>query len=233
MPKKYWWPGTLPEQLALMMNVLAKIPGHQAALGLTNAQRAAIEELCSSYIAVYNYVDLSRETAASLIEWRQDCFYRPGGGAPDAPPAFGIYSPPGNASAGCVNEFKEQRDMVVNIPGVSLAILEDLMFVGDEQAPLALVSIQPTVKVTSAATGYLASVVVSGREAADMWEVWTLDKGASDWVLKGTYSGKSADIIFAPTPTGDPYQFQLRIQLRKSNTNYGQPSDAVTVTVNP
>ena len=114
MARKTWWPGTLPEQLALVMNVLAKITGHQAALGLTNAQRVKIEELCNSYIAVYNYVELSRETAGSLIEWRQDCFYRPGGGAQDAPPGFSAFAPPAGAVAGCVDEFKEQRDMIVS-----------------------------------------------------------------------------------------------------------------------
>lgn len=233
MPRKYWWANTLPAQLAIVMNVLAKIGGHQAALGLTNAQRQYIEEICGTFIAVYNYVELSRETAASLIEWRHDCFYVKGGGTPDTPPPFGAYVPPANPVDDCVTEFKEQRDMIVNIPGVSTAILEDLMFLGEESSSLNPGSVQPTVKATPAATGYLASLVVSGREAADMWEVWTLDKGASEWVLKGTYAGKSADITFAPPTPGDPYQFQIRIQLRKGNANYGQPSDAVTVTVNP
>lgn len=233
MARKTWWPLGLAEQLALMMNVLAKITGHQAALGLTNAQRVKIEELCNSFISVYNYVEQQRETAGALIEWRQDCFYRPGGGAQDAPPGFSAFAPPAGAVAGCVDEFKEQRDMIVNIPGVPVAVLEDLMFVGDEKAPNIPGSAQPSVKATSAATGYLASVVVSDREDADGWEAWKLDKGAANWVLKGTYNGKSTDIVFAPATLGDPYQFQIRIQLRKGNANYGQPSDAVTVTVNP
>lgn len=233
MARKTWWPLGLAEQLALMMNVLAKITGHQAALGLTNAQRVKIEELCSSFISVYNYVELQRETAGALIEWRQDCFYRPGGGAQDAPPTFSAYAPPAGAVAGCVTEFKEQRDMCVNIPGAPVAVLEDLMFLGDDKTPNIPGSVQPTVKATAAATGYLASVVVSGREDADGWEAWKLDKGAANWVYKGTYNGKSADIVFDPTTPGDPYQFQLRIQLRKANANYGQPSDAVTVTLNP
>ncbi len=233
MARKAWWAKTLPEQLAIVSNVLAKIAGHQAALGLTNMQVAKIQELCATFIAVYNYTELSRETAGALIEWRNDYFYRPGGGVPDAPPAFGVFSAPGNSVAGCVNEFKEQRDMVVNIPNVPVAILEDLMFVGEEQSALLPINVQPSVKVTSAATGYLGSVVVSDREGANSWEVWVLDKGAAAWRMIGTYEGKSADIAFAPTTPGDPYQFQLRIQLRKANANYGQPSDAVTVTTNP
>lgn len=233
MPRKYWWPNALADQLGLMMNVLAKIGGHATALGLTNAQVQVIEDLCNSFIAVYNYTEQSRETAGSLVEWRDDCFYRPGGGSPDAPPAFAAFTGVSGQTAGCVNDFKEQRDMVVNIPGAPLAVLEDLMFLGEETNPISPGSVQPTVKATAAATDYLASVVVSDRDSADMWEVWTLDKGASNWVLKGTYSGKSADITFMPTPSGDPYQFQLRIQLRKGNANYGQPSPAITVTVNP
>jgi hypothetical protein len=48
-----------------------------------------------------------------------------------------------------------------------------------------------------------------------------------------TCSGKSADISITPTTPGDAEQIQVRVQLRKSNADYGQPSDPAYVTVNP
>ena len=233
MARKSWWPEALPTQLAVMMNTAAKITGHQAALGLTNAQVQRIIELCNVFIDVYNYVEMERETAGSLTAWRDDYFYRPGGGVPLVPPAFSVFSPPGNASAGAVDEFKEMRDMIVNLPDFPVTIGEDLMWLGAEITPVPPVDVQPTVHVVPAMTGYLATVVVSAREGANVWEAWILNKGAAQWARLDRFEGKSADITFAPTTPGEPYQFQLRIQLRKDNANYGQPSTAVTVTVNP
>jgi len=40
-------------------------------------------------------------------------------------------------------------------------------------------------------------------------------------------------VSITPATPGDTEQMQVRVQLRKSNQNYGQPSDVVYVTVNP
>ena len=48
-----------------------------------------------------------------------------------------------------------------------------------------------------------------------------------------TASGKSIDVTIEPTAQGKPEQIQVRVQLKKNNADYGQPSDAVYVTVNP
>ena len=46
-------------------------------------------------------------------------------------------------------------------------------------------------------------------------------------------NGKSADVSVTLTTPGQPEQVQVRVQLLKNNTNYGQLSDASYVTVNP
>ncbi len=63
MARKPWWPHSLAEQLAIMVNTLAKIAGHQVALGLSSTQVDRIEMLCNTYIAVYNWIEATRETA--------------------------------------------------------------------------------------------------------------------------------------------------------------------------
>jgi hypothetical protein len=45
--------------------------------------------------------------------------------------------------------------------------------------------------------------------------------------------GKSCDVTLTPTTPGVPEKLQVVIQLKRNNENYGQPSDAVSVTVNP
>jgi len=233
MPRKYWWPNSLVEQLAIMVNTLGKIGGYQGDLGLTNGQVQRIEELCQTFIDVYNYVEACRETTGSLTEWRDDYFYRPGGGTPPNAPPYGAFTHPANSAAGTVTEFKGLRDQIVNTVGFPEAIGDDLMWLGSEVAKTIADTVVPTVKATPAAGNYLASIVVSGREEADGWDLYILNKGASTWVKFDHYTGKSVDITFTPTTPGEPYMFQLRIQLRKNNLNYGQPSPAITVTVNP
>ncbi len=216
-----------------MVNTLAKIGGHASALGLSTTQVDRIEMLCNTYIAVYNWIEATRETAGSLTEWRDDFFYRPGGGSPPAPPTFLPYTGVAGSEAGVVTEFKATRDQIVNQIGFPEAIGDDLMWLGEEESKPIAGDVTPTVKATPAANGYLASIVVSGREESDSWELWILDKGASTWEKIDRYTGKSVDVTFTPTTAGEPYIFQLRVQLRKNNANYGNPSSAITITVNP
>lgn len=234
MARRAWWPLALPDQYGLMMNVKGKIGGHQADLGLTNAQVARIDSICQTFMAVYDYVEASRETAGSLAEWRDNIFYTKDieDGVP-SPPAFSTFTAPGGAFRGIITEFKATRDMIITLPGYTEAIGDDLMFIGPEQSSVIPESVTPTLKVIPAATGYLASIVISNRQQSDAWEVWILNKGASEWSRLGQFTGKSVDITFTPPVEGEPYLFQLRVQLRKNNTNYGQPSQAATVTVNP
>lgn len=234
MARKYYWPGTLPEQYALMQNVRGKIAGHQAALGLTDEQVEIIIAICETFIAVYNYVESVKETAGSLAEWRDDIFYSTKNNDPiPAPATFATFTAPEGSFVGIVVRFKAMRDLIVNLPGYTEAIGDDLNFIGSEIQPRPPADEQPTIKVTPASTGYVASIVVSGRAKSDSWEVWILNKGSESWVKIDKFTGKSVDITFTPTTDGEPYQFQIRVQLIKNNANYGQPSQAATVTVTP
>lgn len=95
-------------------------------------------------------------------------------------------------------------------------------------------AIQPDVQVFAAAYGMDASVVVSGREGADQWQVLVARVGTTDWSVLEVGTGKSVNIHFTPTAeeTG-PVQLQFRVQLRLNNENYGQVSDIVLATLNP
>ena len=94
-------------------------------------------------------------------------------------------------------------------------------------------TIKPTVEAFAAQTGYLASVVVGNRADSDQWEVQASPASAANWHGVKTATGKSSDVTFTPSTPGQPQQFQIRIQLKRNNQNYGQLSDIITVTVNP
>ncbi|MFZ1701085.1 MAG: hypothetical protein WBO10_00225 [Pyrinomonadaceae bacterium] len=92
--------------------------------------------------------------------------------------------------------------------------------------------VKPEIEVFAAASNYHFSIVVSKRGEANMWDIYILRKNGS-WTKVDSASGKSADVHITPTSPGDPEQLQVRVQLRKSNEDYGQPSDPAYVTVNP
>lgn len=94
--------------------------------------------------------------------------------------------------------------------------------------------VTPEIQVSAAANGYMFGILVSKREEADQWQVWIARVGTTDWSNVATATGKSADVTV--TPTGEetgPIQLQVRVQLRRDNANYGQPSQIALVTVNP
>lgn len=118
--------------------------------------------------------------------------------------------------------------------GVALGILT----VGPT-APTNPGSVTPTVELFPAASGAMFSCVVGNRVDSDSWIVQIMRTGGAGggggggWQNLGTFTGKSADVTITLTNPGQPEQIQVRIQLRKSNADYGNVSPALTVTVNP
>ena len=94
-------------------------------------------------------------------------------------------------------------------------------------------SVKPTAKCDPAQNGYMFSVTISGRGEADAADVEIRRAGSETWTTAKTFTGKSVDVTITPTTPGQPEMLQVRIQLKKKNENYGQTSDAVSVTVNP
>jgi len=232
MARKYWWPNTLPAQRAMMANCGPKIATHQIALGLTNLQVTTIQNICTTFLAVYDWIESTRETMKSASEWRDDYFYDKAG-APPSEPVFQPYTPPGTpADQGLVNLFKATRDLIVNLPGFTEAIGEDLGFLGEEINPISPPTVQPTIQVFAAANGHHFSIVVANRAEATQWDVYITRKGGTPQ-KHSSYTGKSADVYVDLQVPGDAEQIQVYVQLRKNNADYGQPSQTANVTLNP
>ena len=139
-------------------------------------------------------------------------------------PTFVAYSFPATPVSGgrgiLLNMFKRY----VLAPGYTKEIGEAL--------GIAPELVKPDLHCFSAATNHHFSAVVEKRVASDGWQIWIQRKGGQ-WTLQGAYTGKSADIDVPLTTPGDAEQIQVRVQLRKSNADYGQPSDPTYVTLNP
>ena len=56
---------------------------------------------------------------------------------------------------------------------------------------------------------------------------------SSTWQDAAFATNNPVEVTITPTTPGDAEQIQVRVQLRKSNADYGQPSEPAYVTVNP
>ncbi|MEQ1643463.1 MAG: hypothetical protein ABL959_08490 [Pyrinomonadaceae bacterium] len=228
-----WLPGTLAGLREMFSNVKGKITGYQADLGLSAGALAEIILICNEFLAAYDYVEEADATGTALREWRRLLLYgTPIGDAAPDPPAFGTVTMPVGSFLGIIAKFREYRAQMVAASGYTLAIGEDLMIVKSGDASLIPAEVVPAIHAFPAQSDYLCSIVVNNRAESDQWIVQVRPVGG-EWSNVGTFTGKSADITITPSVPGKPEQIEIRVQLRKSNQNYGQFSLIVTVTVNP
>jgi hypothetical protein len=113
--------------------------------------------------------------------------------------------------------------------GVALGIESSDDVIGVDVTP-------PIVDVFPSESGYLFSVVVTGRGQSDAWDLLARPAGSNTWKTLGYGTSKSKDFTYNPGPTageGVPIQLSLRVQLKKKDGNLGNPSDIVLATVNP
>jgi hypothetical protein len=95
-------------------------------------------------------------------------------------------------------------------------------------------TIMPTIQTAAAGSNYRFSVTVTMRGASDAWQVWATLANENKWSVIATATGKSAEITWTPKgETRSPEMLNVRIQLRKNNQDYGEPSAISPVTVNP
>lgn len=232
MARRDWWPGIQSDQYQLMANFRDKIVGAGALLGLTPAQATAMQTLAVDFLFVYDAYTAASATSQAMTQWRDEVFYGTPEGDPVTPaPVFPVVGPV-SATRGLVTQFFGVRDQILSMPAYTDVIGEDLGLVGSVVAPPDLLTFKPTIQVFPSQTGYLYTVVVGNRGASDQWHVEYRPKGGQ-WASAGTFTGKSADIVFTPAQSGDPFALEVRTQLKKKNENYGQLSDIVAVTVNP
>lgn len=146
-------------------------------------------------------------------------------------PSFTVGTLPNTAKAGAYQRFLERGRRWKTSGGWTEEIATALAYDGPAPKPVPG-TVKPDIQAFAAASNSHFSLVVSNRGEANMWDVYILRKGGT-WTKIDTKSGKSADIFVTLTTPDEAEQIQVRVQLIKSNEEYGQVSDPVYVTLNP
>jgi hypothetical protein len=232
IPNPAWFPTSIAERAVWFANFTTQFLVVAASLGLSGKagqvekDNAVMQFIATAFAQVKAFDDAMREYRRIITEGAI------GEPTPDIPgvPAFVL---PAAVETGIFQRLIELRTQIMAADGYTDEIGALLGILPQSPAPVSPTDVKLGISVHTAMTGYVFTVIASNRENADSWDIYALRKGATGWEKIGTATGKSIDLIWIPTTPGLAEQFQCRIQGRKNNQNYGQPSDPTFVTANP
>ncbi len=227
-----WFPTNLPARAVWYANFSKQFGIVAASIGLASdvaqveADNAVIQFIADTFNQIKAFDDAMRQYRRIITEGNI-------GETTPAIPASPVYALPAAVPTGIFERLNDLRDRITVATDYTDEIGALLGILTTKSIPIAPTEAKPTIQAFAAQTGYMYSMIVANRAESDVWEVWELRKGATGWKKAESFTGKSGDVTVQPTTPGDAEQMQVRVQLRKNNANYGQPSDVVYVTVNP
>lgn len=230
--QRIWLPRTLESLAPWFANFNLKFAQFAAALGLaTHTGNVAKDN------DVVQWLLAAREAAeandAGLRQFRDETLYAQKGDPAPVAPITTLPDPPAAWMTSIIERLDELVEKIFVADSYTEEIGVQLGIVVPKGEGISPGSVKPTVKCDPAQSGYMFAVTVSNRGEADAADVEVRRAGSETWTVVKTFTGKSVDVTVSPTTPGQPEILQVRIQLKKKNENYGQPSDAVSVTVNP
>ncbi|HEX9961899.1 MAG TPA: hypothetical protein VGB00_13275 [Pyrinomonadaceae bacterium] len=210
----------------------SNIDQYAAAAGASAADIASIQEDYANTEWILKFVSLVDEyktTAFGVkLKFLRGELNEALGAFADAPDA----SPPSALKAGVEKRSRERDQRFLHSPTMNEAARLALDLV-DEPSNVSPETVKPTIEPFPAAGNYEFALVVANRGNSDLYDVQARRKGSETWTVVKSATGKSVNVTVAPTAPGQPEQMQVRVQLKRKNENYGQPSDPAYVTVNP
>lgn len=212
---------------------VANLPTYAVAVGSTAGDLLAITNGLANLIYIRDYSEIIDANKKTVFQIKAMIYNGDPDGVVPAMPVFPAADFPEDINAGELERAQIRNRRFRLGPGYTEEIGIALGIEHEAGGPTPEVDIKPTIEAFSSQSGYMFSLVVSKREKADMWTAQILRSGDAVWQNAGTFSGKAADVTITPTTPGQPEQLQVRVHLRKNNTDYGIVSDATYVTVNP
>ncbi len=235
VPSRTWFPLSLQDRAAWFQNFVTQFSPVAVSLGFTAGDVTAIGEDNAAFQWLAEQTVTVENFRSAVVEYRLNLTEGDIGDPDPIYPGQTFDNPPSLQPAGMFERLNNLRNRILASPaysddlGILLGIVGDGGGVGISES-----DVKPEIQCTPAATGYMFSIVVNKRYDADSWQVWATPAGVTDWKILTTATGKSTDVVVSPTgEVPAPVQLQVRVQLRRSNENYGEPSDIAQVTVNP
>lgn len=233
IPSNRWFPTSLPARAAWFLNFYTQFALVAISLGFKQTDIDAVESDNSVMQFLADIFNQLKAYEAAVGQYRKIITENDIGDATPAFPANPNFALPVVVPTGIFERLDKLRTKIMAADDYTDEIGALLGILPSAPDSISPEDVKPVIEVSGAQTGYLFTIIVKDRADADQWDVLILRKGASQWTSVGRFTGRSADITVTPTTPGDAEQIQVRVQLRKSNANYGQLSDIQYVTINP
>lgn len=230
--RRKWLPKTLGTLAPWFANFDLKFAHFADDLGLTTfvARVAADNATVQWLVAAQEAFDANEK---GFIKFRDQSLF--GDKSDPAPPAplTALPAPPDSFQTAIIERLVELIDKIQAADSYTEETGAQLGIVVPKGESVSQGAVKPSLKCAAALNDYTFSAVVTDRGEADMAEIEVRFAGSEIWQTVKSFTGKAADVKITPPVAGQPAQLQARVQLYKKNEKYGQPSDAVYVTVNP
>lgn len=231
--RKQWLPTTLPQLAVWFANFALKFAEVYASLGFKTDDNAAVQKANETVQWLNDAVEVSDANSAALRSFRdQSLFGEKGDDAPTVP-SMDLPAPPAELSSSIIQWLDKLKERIELADTYTPDIGAQLGIVSTPTDGVSESEVKPTVEAFPASEGYAFAVVVKNRAKADQNELQIRLPNQEAWQSLKTFTGKSCDAEFTPETPGQPVKLQIRVQLYRANRKYGQPSDAVYVTLNP
>ena len=217
--------------LAMLLLQKQNLATHKTAVGATDAEVAEVGLSADSLQYMKDFANLTDAAKKTVFNIKQQIY---DGGKTEPVATFGgfpTFTPPA-LIPGMRERTQERNRRYKAAAGYTKAIGIELGIEEDAQQ-FTPGDVKPGADYTPATGGYLVSVVVSNRGKSDSWDVFIQRDGEMTWNLVKTATGKSVDFTITPSTPGKPERVKAKVQLKKQNENYGQPSDIDEFTANP
>lgn len=218
--------------LEMYLKQKANLASHKNAVGATDAEIIEVTEGAENLQYLKEFAELTDTAKKAVFKIKSDTYEGDKNAAVSTFGGFPTFAPPNTPVAGLKERAQERNRRYKAAAGYTTAIGIELG-IEEQGAEISPGEVKPNADYTPASSEYLVSVVVSNRVKSDSWDVLLQRGGETTWTLVKTATGKSVDLTVTPSVAGKPERVKAKIQLKKNNQNYGQPSDIDEFTANP
>lgn len=231
--RREWLPRALPDLAVWFVNFAKQFADVFASLGFTAADNTSVQNDNATVQWLNDSMQVNEASAAAMRSFRDQTLYGEKNDAPPDVPSTGLPAPPAALTASIVQRVVNLKEKIELANGYTPDIGALLGIVVPPTGGISEADVKPTLKAFPAAENYDFAVVVENRAKSDQNELQYRVMNQEKWESLLRFTGKSADARYKPTPEGQPVKIEVRILLYRKNEKYGQPSDAVYVTLNP
>ena len=231
--RRPWLPYTLPELSAWFTNFTMKFAALGVQLGFAQDDIDAVLLDNSTVQWTNNAMQANEANNATLKTFRDETLFGEKNDPPPTKPANDLPPAPVNLSASIIQRIVALKEKIELSDTYTPDIGAQLGIISPNPGGVSEESVKPSLKVFAAEGNYEFAAVVEGRAKSTMNELQYRALNQESWKPLKNFTGKSGNATYKPEPAGAPVKIELRVQLYRNNEKYGQPSDAVYLTLNP